>query len=77
MHNGLQQPPAIAQGKAELLEVVLVEVWEDIDADIVCFERIGILLQIVPAQLIANFAHAAEFLACPASHPPQKHSGWG
>jgi hypothetical protein len=45
--DGLQEPPAIAQGKAELFEIALAEFRQDIHADVVRFERVGVVLEIV------------------------------
>ena len=60
--DGLQEPPAIAQGKAELFEIALAEFRQDIHADVVRCERVRVLLEIVPAQPLAKFAHAMKFL---------------
>ncbi len=43
----LQQPAAIAQRHAELFEIALVQFRQDIEVDVVRFERVGILLEIV------------------------------
>ena len=50
--------------------------------EIVRFERIGILLEIIPAQPFADFAHAEKFRARPAVAPilrsiaDQVNRGW-
>jgi hypothetical protein len=69
-----QEPPAIAQGKAELFEIALAEFRQDIHADVVRFERVRVLLEIVPAQPIANFAHAVKFLGRAGAPAPRNTS---
>jgi hypothetical protein len=53
----LQQPTAIAERQAELLEIAVAQFQQDIEIDIVGLECIGILLKIVPAQPAAKIAH--------------------
>jgi hypothetical protein len=54
----LQQPAPVSQRQTEMLEIALTQFRQDIEIDVVRLERIGILFEFVPAQPIANIAHA-------------------
>jgi hypothetical protein len=52
-----QHPQAIAEGDSELLQVLLGEVGQDIEADIVFGENVRVLTETMLLQPLCQFAH--------------------
>jgi len=60
--NRFQHPPPVAERYTKLFEIALRQLRQYVDIDVIRFEHVRVLLEIVPAEPIANSAHTVKLL---------------